>query len=360
MTFTIRDAEAGERKLLLGLYGQSGAGKTYSALLLARGLAGPNGRVVMIDTESGRGSLYADVIPGGYQVLDLEAPFSPKRYIEAIAAVEKSDASVLIIDSASHEWEGLGGVLEMAGENEAKSGKAGLHNWNRPKLEHNKFVLKLLGSRLHVIVCVRGKYKSRQVKKGGKTEIIKDDYVSPIQDDGFIFEMTVHAEVLPDHRLRINKCSHPDLPKCIPDGEIVTVQTGEAVARWSQGMNGKGRASGSSSPAGASTAEPEGADSAQQPDQLPGMDDDAGIPDKTFQWLVATSMTAETKDDFEKWRNKAKIATAMAGMNADQKGQWVRHVVELESRWAAAAAGDLDDMPPPSEPADAPDMAYTG
>ena len=90
--FQIKAATRTGVKPLIGFYGESGTGKTYSALLLARGLVGTAGRIVMIDTESGRGSLYADVLPGGYDVLELRQPFSPAAYVEAINAVEQSGA----------------------------------------------------------------------------------------------------------------------------------------------------------------------------------------------------------------------------------------------------------------------------
>jgi len=226
---------------LIGVYGESGTGKTYSALLLARGFVGPTGRVVMVDSESGRGSLYADVLPGGYETLELTAPFSPARYIEAIEAVEQSGAAIGIIDSASHEWEGIGGVLDMAGDNEQRSGKAGLHNWKTPKLEHAKFMLRLLQSSIPWVVCLRAKYKSRQTKENGKTAIVKDDHTSPIQAEDFIFEMTAHFEVLPDHTINLTKCSHPSLQSCFPENykEPISIKHGELIATWANGGGAK-------------------------------------------------------------------------------------------------------------------------
>ena len=222
-------------KPLIDLYGESGTGKTYSALLLARGMAGDGGRIAVIDTESGRASLYADMIPGGYEVLDLEAPFSPGRYVEAIEQAEAGGYDVLVIDSISHEWEGLGGVLDLAGDNEARSGKPGLHNWKTPKMEHAKLLLKLLQSKLPIICCLRAKCKSRQVKNAhGRTEIIRDDFASPIQSEDFIFEATAHAQILDDHTIRLTKCSHPALRECFPaDGSApLTIDHGKAIAAW--------------------------------------------------------------------------------------------------------------------------------
>jgi hypothetical protein len=218
---------------LVGLYAESGCGKTMSALLLARGLVGPSGDIHMIDTESRRGSLYADVIPGGFSVLDLEPPFTPERYIKAFNTTVKAGAKVLVIDSMSHEWEGIGGVLDMAGDNEARSKKPGLHNWKQPKFEHAQLVQTLLRSPIPLVLCIRAKYKSRQEKNNeGKTIIVKDKFTSPIQEDGFIFELTAHAEVLPDHSINLSKCSHPALRECFPKSGPITTQHGELIAKW--------------------------------------------------------------------------------------------------------------------------------
>ncbi len=231
-------------KPLIDLYSESGCGKTYSALLLARGIVGPAGKIAMGDSESGRGSLYADVLPGGYEVLEMNAPFTPASYVAVIEAAEKGGFDVLILDSMSHEWEGIGGVLDMAGDNEQRSGKPGLHNWKVPKLEHNKLVLKLLQTRLAIICCIRAKFKSRQVKnERGKTEIVKDEVPSPIQSEEFIFEATAHALILPNHTIRLTKCSHPDLRSCFPDDEKepLAIKHGEAIARWAQGGTGSAK-----------------------------------------------------------------------------------------------------------------------
>lgn len=230
--FTIKPATRQGVKPLIGIYSESGCGKTYSSLLLARGMVGPSGKIVLVDTESGRGSLYADVLPGGYDVLELREPFSPARYVEVIQIVEASSAAVGILDSGSHEWEGLGGVLDQAAEIEAKSGKPGLHCWRVPKMEHAKFMLKLLQSPIPWIVCLRAKYKSRQTKVDGRTQIVKDEFTTPIQSEEYIFEMLCHGEVMQDHSFRLTKHNHPALRECFPTSGPITIAHGEALARW--------------------------------------------------------------------------------------------------------------------------------
>lgn len=251
----IRPATRQGVKPLIGLYSESGCGKTYSALLLARGLVGPSGKIVMIDTESGRGSLYADVIPGGYDVLELNDSFSPTAYVSAFKQVADSGAQVCVVDSASHEWEGLDGVMDIASRSaESRSqrfnrewdGAIQFGDWKQPKDEHKKFVLWLLRSPMPVIVCLRAKHKSHQVKgtpemaeqgiiqknQIGKSVVVKDEFVTPIQAEDFIYEMTVHGEIHRDHSLHLKKWSHVSLKPCFPKGKPIEIRHGELLAQW--------------------------------------------------------------------------------------------------------------------------------
>src|SRR3954463_6237227 len=112
----LRPAIASEARPLIGLYAQSGCGKTFSSLLLAKGFVGGDmSSVCMIETESGRGEAFArDPVVGGYNVISLRDDFGPKQFGAAIAEAERAGAEALIVDSCSHEWSGLGGVLAMA------------------------------------------------------------------------------------------------------------------------------------------------------------------------------------------------------------------------------------------------------
>ena len=95
----IRKAERKQTKLRVGLSGPSGSGKTYSALLVAFGITGDWSKIALIDSESGSGEFYSDF--GEYNVITLEAPFSPERYIEAIEVCENSGMEVIIIAISS-------------------------------------------------------------------------------------------------------------------------------------------------------------------------------------------------------------------------------------------------------------------
>ena len=103
-----------------------------------------------------------------------------------------------------------------------------------PKFEHAKFVQRLLRTKIPIIVCLRAKYKSRQLKENGKTVIVKDETTSPIQAEDFIFEATCHFEILQNHSIILTKCSHPSLRDCFPKDKTtpITIEHGQKLAAW--------------------------------------------------------------------------------------------------------------------------------
>lgn len=109
----LRKAERRQAKLRIGMSGPAGAGKTFSALVMAGGMA-PWEKIALIDTENGSGELYANSKEiGQYNYLRLNPHFTPERYIEAIKACENAGMEVIIIDSATHEWDGSGGAWKL-------------------------------------------------------------------------------------------------------------------------------------------------------------------------------------------------------------------------------------------------------
>jgi hypothetical protein len=243
--FEIKPATRQGVKPLVGFYGKSGSGKTMSALLLARGLVGPKGRVCLIDTENGRGSIFSDLIPGGYSVMDVDAPFSPDRYQQAIVAAEKS-ADVVVVDSMSHEWSGEGGVLDMqdkeldrmAGEDWGKRERCKMAAWIKPKLAHKMMIQRLLRCSTALICCLRGEEKTHSGKdEKGKTVVITDEFSSPLFDPRFIFEMLLNFETVAHDGVGgyviPRKITHPSIAALLPkDGQQISIATGEALARW--------------------------------------------------------------------------------------------------------------------------------
>lgn len=236
MSFSIRPASRSEAKPLIGLYSESGRGKSFSSLLMARGFVGPNGRIVQIETEAGRGEAYADMIPGGYDVISLRNDFSPVAYGKAIEAAEEAKADALIIDSGSHEWSGAGGVLSQAADAQDK-GTKGVLAWQKPKMSHQRnFMLKLMQTPIPlVILCLRAKFPMIEKKEGGKKEWVRSETLEPDQAADILFELFVHGWIDEQHRLHVTKYTRPDLAQVIRDDEPISMETGERLAAWARG-----------------------------------------------------------------------------------------------------------------------------
>jgi hypothetical protein len=214
-------AERKQAKLRLALAAPSGAGKTYSALLLAKGLGG---KIAVLDTESGSASLYADLVE--FDVVELCAPFTPERYIDVITAAEKAGYDTLIIDSYSHEWTGSGGCLE-ANEQLAHSKFKGntWAAWNETTPRHRKLTNKILGSSMHIICTMRSKTETVQ---GEGKKIIKLGMKSE-QRDGSDYEFTVVLDVSHDsHEASASK----DRTKLFTGYEVIGEHTGKMLLEW--------------------------------------------------------------------------------------------------------------------------------
>ena len=237
MNTAFRPATRSEAKPLIGLYAESGCGKTWSALLLARGFVGPEGKIGMIETEGGRGEAYVGRAPvGDYLVRPIRQVFSPQEYGKAISDAEEAKLDALIIDSASHEWDGAGGVLAMAAANDS-AGKKGVLVWQQPKIDHQRhFMLRLMQTPIPlVIVCMRAKYPMEQVKVDGKMTWARSTKLDPKQADDILFEMFVHGWIDAEHNFHATKYTLPELSDAIQDGKPITIDTGRALAEWARG-----------------------------------------------------------------------------------------------------------------------------
>lgn len=231
MAITLRKAERKQAKLRVGMSGPSGSGKTYSALLLARGLATSWDKVCLIDSENGSGELYSDL--GMYNIIPLKAPFTPESYIEAIQAAENAGMEVIVVDSASHEWDGKGGCLEI---NE-KLGQAKYKGntwaaWSETTPRHQKFIEALTTSVCHIVTTARSKTdtiqtEDKKVKKVGMKEI---------QREGFEYELTVNFNIDREGHLAIASKDRTGL-FIARDPFVIDQNTGLDLARW----NGQGK-----------------------------------------------------------------------------------------------------------------------
>lgn len=232
-------AERKKSKLRLCLTGVSGAGKTYSALRLATGLGG---KIAFIDTEAGSAQLYSNV--ADFDVMELSAPYSPSRYIDAINQAELAGYDVLIIDSLSHAWAAEGGVLDMVDKiSQSSNSKNSFTSWNKGTKEQNNLVSKILSSSLHIICCLRSKTAYELVDTGNGRKAPKKFGLAPVQRENLEYEFTAVIDISRDSHLAVISKNRTSL---FSDETpfLITEETGKEFISWlDQGVNEKDKIS---------------------------------------------------------------------------------------------------------------------
>ena len=186
----LRKSERMQAKMKRALQGSSGSGKTYSSLLLAKGLAkGDFSKIAIIDTENGSADLYAHL--GDYNVLPLSPPFTPQKYVQAIEVCEKANMEVIIIDSISHCWDYL---LDYHSSLAGNS----FTNWAKIKPLEKHFIDKILQSKAHIIATMRTKQDYVLNQKDGKF-VPEKVGLKAVQRDGLDYEFTLVFDVDSKH-----------------------------------------------------------------------------------------------------------------------------------------------------------------
>lgn len=185
--FTFVKAVKGKKPLRLVIGGASGSGKTYTSLEFAKYLATLTGkRTAALDTEHGRLSLYADKFD--VDVFELDPPFDPSFLIEAIHSAEKAGYGQLIVDSATHFWNGSGGLLEMVNliAKTQFSGNSYMA-WSKATPIQNAVIDTLIRSDMHIIFTTRAKQEYAEVEANGKKRYEKLG-LGMIQREGFEYD----------------------------------------------------------------------------------------------------------------------------------------------------------------------------
>ena len=233
MAFEIVKAERKGSSVVIALSGQSGCGKTYSAIRLARGLVGPQGKIGVIDTEQKRASLYANIY-GGFDVFNLDPPFSPARYKEAVKTFKDAGYNAIVIDSMSHEWEGEGSVLDMVDEIKAKSKRNDVGVWAVPKAEHRHLMSYILNCGMHIILCFRTKFiMEEQVNEQGKKTWVKNPEPRVVTEPNSDYDITVKISLNKETKFPevIEKCPE-GIEYLFPMDSYITEKAGEGIIKW--------------------------------------------------------------------------------------------------------------------------------
>lgn len=199
MSIQIKKAVRERVWLKIAATGAAGSGKTYGTIGVAKGLA-PTGKILVLDTENRSASYYAGATdaPGAwdFDVVEIEAPFTPMKYLEALQAAIDGGYEVIVIDSLTHEWAASGGILDQKSLKDARGDNRGngFANWQEMKRIHNRFMEVLLQSHIHVLATLRSKMEYVQEEVGGKKEVRKLG-LSPIAQDETEYEFGVVFDV---------------------------------------------------------------------------------------------------------------------------------------------------------------------
>jgi hypothetical protein len=158
----------------VGIYGNAGSGKTYTAALIAIGLhkyAKATKPIGMFDTE-----------PAASYIIPLfeKAGIPFLVYDESRALRDLMAFMDVIVDSVTHVWRDTQeSYLAKLNEGLAKKGKRPIHklefhHWGPIKAAWAKFTDRYLSSKLHVIVCGRAGsiYEYQENAETGKKELI--------------------------------------------------------------------------------------------------------------------------------------------------------------------------------------------
>jgi hypothetical protein len=229
--------------IFVALTGGTNSGKSWSAMRLARGLAGPEGKIAAADTEGGR--LLHLRKHFDFDLTMVDPPHHPEKYAEIARAAEEAGYDALVIDSFSMEWVGLGGVLDwqaqeldrMAGDDWKKRERVKMASWIKPKVAHKSMVYSFLQRRIPIIFAIRGEESVKPGEPGEKPQKIFKE----VCNSQFKFEVTVSFRLATDRKGYIDltdpksykmEGSHRDIFK---DGEQLSERHGELLAKWAAG-----------------------------------------------------------------------------------------------------------------------------
>lgn len=187
----------------IAIQGVSGSGKTYSALRFALGMGS---RVALIDTENASASLYAsdfdfDSLDLAPRVFGNTTAFWWTDFRDAIQEAIDAAYDVLIIDSASHIWDG---TLAFKSRLDAQGGNS-YANWSAPSQSFATVQNAILQSPIPVVCTFRSKMEYVLDKtETGKTAPRKVG-LAPVTRDGAEYDFTLVFDIDRQHVATVSK-----------------------------------------------------------------------------------------------------------------------------------------------------------
>jgi hypothetical protein len=237
MAFQVKKAKREQIYVKIALMAPSGGGKTYGALRLATGMAdelekinGVRPKILMGNTEQKRGYYYANEFD--YDIVDIEAPHNPEKYVEFVQFAVSEGYGIVILDSSSHEWEGKGGCLELH-----KQAGGTYQSWDKVTPRHNRFINTLADSPIHVIATMRGKDQYEMEKDSSGKTTVKKLGVGAKQRDGFEYEFT--CTFLIDQKTSMSEVQKDNTHIFENEGAVLlSEEHGRKIIRWANSGEG--------------------------------------------------------------------------------------------------------------------------
>lgn len=219
MTLAFTPATKTALKARVALAGPAGSGKTLTALVTARALVGSAGRFGVVDTEHGRAKLYGPSsaddagLPnvGRFDHLDLDR-FSPDLLVEVLAKSASAGHDATVVDSLSHFWMGVDGMLEAVDRAARRSGGGNTFaGWKEMRPAERRMVEAMLAHPAHLIVTMRTKTEwVVETNERGKN-VPKKIGTKPEQREGIEYEFDVVGDMDLENTLVITKSRCPAL-----------------------------------------------------------------------------------------------------------------------------------------------------
>lgn len=152
-----RKAKAEQAALKMMLYGPPGSGKTFTALLIAEGLAKRAGkRIAFVDTERGTDFYCKNVSERRIhpEAFDFDACYtrSVSEVSQSVKRLSATDYGVVVIDSLTHLWEAA--QAAYTGK-KGPGGQIPFHAWGSIKRPYKEIEAYMLSSPMHFIECSR-------------------------------------------------------------------------------------------------------------------------------------------------------------------------------------------------------------
>lgn len=220
------------QKARVAFAGLSGAGKSYTALKVAKELT-YDGKILVVDTENNSASLYAGEFGDwSFDTYNWQPPYDPRELTMGINQWAK-DYDAIIIDSLSAYWSDTGGLLEIV----TNAGKGNTYSgWRVGTPIQNEMIQSILRADCHIFACMRAKGDTSLDKNAqGKTEVRKLG-LTAIQRENTIYEMTVYGMIdLDSHGLSIEKTRCSALADRTFSAGPGTLNFAEVLREWLEG-----------------------------------------------------------------------------------------------------------------------------